>query len=157
MFGLYTKKDVETLVARLRGEYAAVLREQQAVTEAVKAENRDLAARLSALEGERAGVAEALIAAQKAGDALREEGGRDAENAGRELSLLISRCRALCDKLTAKYPDAEDVRAFSAFVDTLHASAEEEEEDHLDMDEVLAPKKPLDLAKLCKDLGLMEG
>ena len=30
------------------------------------------------------------------------------------------------------------------------------EEDSLDMEEVLAPKQPLDLAKLCKDLGLME-
>ena len=42
-------------------------------------------------------------------------------------------------------------------MDTLHgAVAEEEEEDTLDMDEVLAPKQPLDLGKLCKDLGLME-
>ena len=36
------------------------------------------------------------------------------------------------------------------------AASEEEEEDVLDMDEVLAPKKPLDLGRLCKDLGLME-
>ena len=55
----------------------------------------------------------------------------------------------------AKYPDAEDVKAFSDFVEALQSEASEEE-DVLDMDEVLAPKYPLDLGKLCKELGLME-
>ena len=42
-------------------------------------------------------------------------------------------------------------------METLRGAADEEdEEDTLDMDEVLAPKQPLDLGKLCKDLGLME-
>ena len=50
-----------------------------------------------------------------------------------------------------------DVQAFSAFVERLRDAADEEdEEDTPDMDEVLAPKQPLDLGKLCKDLGLME-
>ena len=43
MFGMYTKKDVEKLVRRLREEYSAVLKEQQAAAEAIKAENRALA------------------------------------------------------------------------------------------------------------------
>ena len=56
-----------------------------------------------------------------------------------------------------KYPDEEDTRAFAAFVESLTGAFGGEEEDGvLDMDEVLAPKQPLDLGKLCKDLGLME-
>ena len=155
MFGMYSKRDVEKLVHRLREEYAAVLREQQETAEAIKNENRVLAARVSELEAERGNVAEALIGATKEGERLREERSREAENANKE--LLISKCRILSQTLLSKYPDADDVQAFSAFVETLRSAADEEdEEDTLDMDEVLAPKQPLDLGKLCKDLGLME-
>ena len=116
-----------------------------------------LAARVSELEAERGNVAEALIGATKEGERLREERSREAENANKELMLLISKCRILSQTLLSKYPDADDVQAFSAFVETLRGAADEEdEEDTLDMDEVLAPKQPLDLGKLCKDLGLME-
>lgn len=154
---MYSKRDVEKLVHRLREEYAAVLREQQETAEAIKNENRVLAARVSELEAERGNVAEALIGATKEGERLREERSREAENANKELMLLISKCRILSQMLLSKYPDADDVQAFSAFVETLRGAADEEdEEDTLDMDEVLAPKQPLDLGKLCKDLGLME-
>lgn len=157
MFGLYTKRDVEKLVRRLREEYSAVLGQQQAAAEAIKAENCTLAARVSELEAERSGVSQALIGAEKERERIREESAREAENGAKELSLLIAKCRLLSQTLAAKYPDADDVRAFSAFVETLRgAAAEEEEETTLDMDEVLAPKQPLDLGKLCKDLGLME-
>ena len=157
MFGLYSKRDVEKLVARLREEYSSVLKEQQRAAEALKEENRTLSARLSELEAERANVAEALIGASREGDRLREEQKSAAENAGRELALLTQKCRLLSQTLAAKYSDAEDVRAFSAFVETLRSAAgEEDEEPSIDMDEVLAPKQPLDLGKLCKDLGLME-
>lgn len=154
---MYSKRDVEKLVRRLREEYAAVLREQQEIAEAIKEENRTLAARVSELEAERGNVAEALIGATKEGERLREEQSREAENANKELTLLISKCRILSQTLLAKYPDADDVQAFSSFVETLRGAAgEEDEEDTLDMEEVLAPKQPLDLGKLCKDLGLME-
>lgn len=154
---MYSKRDVEKLVRRLREEYAAVLREQQESAEAIKEENRTLAARVSELEAERGNVAEALIGATKEGERLREEQSREAENANKELTLLISKCRILSQTLLAKYPDADDVQAFSSFVETLRGAAgEEDEEDTLDMEEVLAPKQPLDLGKLCKDLGLME-
>ena len=148
MFGLYTKRDVEKLVRRLREEYSAVLGQQQAAAEAIKAENRTLAARVSELEAERSGVSQALIGAEKERERIREESAREAENGAKELSLLIAKCRLLSQTLAAKYPEADDVRAFSAFVETLRGA--------LDMDEVLAPKQPLDLGKLCKDLGLME-
>ena len=36
MFGLYSKRDVEKLVARLRAEYAAALKEQQAAAQAAQ-------------------------------------------------------------------------------------------------------------------------
>lgn len=155
MLGLYSKKDVEKLVDRLREEYEEALRTQRQAAEELKEENRNLAARVSQLEAERATVADALIDAVKAGERIRKESEDAAANGGKELSLLIAKCRLLSGNLMAKYPDAEDVKAFSDFVDALQSEASEEE-DVLDMDEVLAPKYPLDLGKLCKELGLME-
>ena len=155
MLGLYSKKDVEKLVDRLREEYEEALRTQRQAAEELKEENRNLAARVSQLEAERATVADALIDAVKAGERIRKESEEAAANGGKELSLLIAKCRLLSGNLMAKYPDAEDVKAFSDFVEALQSEASEEE-DVLDMDEVLAPKYPLDLGKLCKELGLME-
>lgn len=157
MFGLYTKRDVQMLVRRLRDEYDAALKEQKAASEELKAENRALSARVSELEGERGSVSEALVHAVKEGERIKEEGSRAAENGQKEFALLAEKCRLFLAKLMQKYPDEEDTQAFAAFVESLSSAlGEEEEESGLDMDEVLAPKQPLDLGKLCKDLGLME-
>lgn len=157
MFGLYTKRDVQMLVRRLRDEYDAALKEQKAASEELKTENRALSARVSELEGERGSVSEALVHAVKEGERIKEEGSRAAENGQKEFALLAEKCRLFLAKLMQKYPDEEDTQAFAAFVESLSgALGEEEEESGLDMDEVLAPKQPLDLGKLCKDLGLME-
>lgn len=157
MFGLYTKRDVQMLVRRLRDEYDAALKEQKTASEELKAENRALSARVSELEGERGSVSEALVHAVKEGERIKEEGSRAAENGQKEFALLAEKCRLFLAKLMQKYPDEEDTQAFAAFVESLSgALGEEEEESGLDMDEVLAPKQPLDLGKLCKDLGLME-
>ena len=157
MFGLYTKRDVQMLVRRLRDEYDAALKEQKAASEELKAENRALSARVSELEGERGSVSEALVHAVKEGERIKEEGSRAAENGQKEFALLAEKCRLFLAKLMQKYPDEVDTQAFAAFVESLSgALGEEEEESGLDMDEVLAPKQPLDLGKLCKDLGLME-
>ena len=155
MLGLYSKEDVEKLVDRLREEYEEALRTQRQAAEELKEENRNLAARVSQLQAERATVADALIDAVKAGERIRKESEEAAANGGKELSLLIAKCRLLSGNLMAKYPDAEDVKAFSDFVEALQSEASEEEEG-LDMEEVLAPKYPLDLAKLCKELELMD-
>ena len=157
MFGLYTKRYVQMLVRRLRDEYDAALKEQKTASEELKAENRALSARVSELEGERGSVSEALVHAVKEGERIKEEGSRAAENGQKEFALLAEKCRLFLAKLMQKYPDEEDTQAFAAFVESLSgALGEEEEESGLDMDEVLAPKQPLDLGKLCKDLGLME-
>ena len=155
MLGLYSKKDVEKLVDRLREEYEEALRTQRQAAEKLKEENPNLGPRVTQLEAERATFADALIDAVKAGERIRKESEDAAANGGKELSLLIAKCRLLSGNLMAKYPDAEDVKAFSDFVEALQSEASEEE-DVLDMDEVLAPKYPLDLGKLCKELGLME-
>ncbi len=157
MFGLYSKRDVAALVRRLREEYDGALKAQQAAAEELRRENRTLAARVSELEAERGSVADALVHAVADGKRIREESVRAAENGSKETALLIEKCRLLLAKLMQKYPDEEDTAAFAAFVESLDAAlGEGGEEDGLDMEEVLAPKKPLDLGKLCKDLGLME-
>ena len=121
MLGLYSKKDVEKLVDRLREEYEEALRTQRQAAEELKEENRNLAARVSQLEAERATVADALIDAVKAGERIRKESEDAAANGGKELSLLIAKCRLLSGNLLAKYPDAEDVKAFSDFVEALQS------------------------------------
>ena len=92
------------------------------------------------------------------GERIKRESAAAAENERRELVLLAEKCRLLSDRLLKKYPDGEDVAAFASFVDELHLSLgeETEEESGFNMDDVLAPKEPLDLGKLCKELGLME-
>ncbi len=158
MFGLYTEKDVKRLVSRLREEYDDVLATQKNTTEELKEQNRVLRARVLELENERGSVSEAIVKAVAEGERIKRESAAAAENERRELVLLAEKCRLLSDRLLKKYPDGEDVAAFASFVDELHLSLgeETEEESGFNMDDVLAPKEPLDLGKLCKELGLME-
>ena len=157
MFRLFNEKDVKKLVLRLKEEYDGVLARQRAAAEELKEENRKLRARVLELEGERGSVGEAIISAQKAGARIREESAREAENERKELALLAEKCRLMLDRLQKKYPDEEDVAAFQAFTDELETRLGGGSEDYVfDMEEVLSPKQPLDLEKLCKDLGLME-
>ena len=71
---------------------------------------------------------------------------------------LAEKCRLLLDRLLAKYPDEEDTRDFEAFTTELRQQLGEDigDENGFNMDDVLAPKEPLDLEKLCKELDLME-
>ncbi len=157
MLRRYSAKEVRALVARLKEEYDAVLKRQREVTEEIRADNRRLRARLSVLEGQKGEVSEALMRAVQEGERIKKEGSEQAESDRRELRLLADKCRLFLDKLSAKYPDEEDVKDFQAFTHTLYVYlGEEEPEDVFDMDEVLNPKYPLDLSKLCKELGLMD-
>lgn len=154
---LYTGKRVKRLIARLKEEYETALNEQLGAAARLKEENRTLRARLLVLEEERANVADALVLAAKEGDRLSAERARAAENENRELLLLADKCRLLSDRLQEKYPDREDVAEFSAFTaQLLKELGEEEAPSGFNMDDVIAPKYPLDLGKLCKEMGVME-
>lgn len=159
MFGLYTEKDVKKLVRRLREEYEEVLARRKTVEDELKERNRVLEARLLELEGERQNVAEALVHAVAEGERIKQECRGSLGNEQRELVLLGEKCRMLSEKLLAKYPDEEDVRAYAAYVEKLREGLGEEEpegESGFNMDDVLNPKQPLDLGKLCRELDLME-
>lgn len=158
MFKLFSEKDVKKLVLRLKTEYDEVLIKQHALAEELKEENRNLRARLSQLERERGDVSSALVRAVREGERVKAEGLEAAENERRELKLLAEKCRLLLDRLLAKYPDEEDTRDFEAFTTELRQQLGEDigEESGFNMDDVLAPKEPLDLEKLCKELDLME-
>ena len=156
MFRLFNEKDVKKLVLRLKEEYEGVLARQRAAAEDLKEENRRLRARILELEGERGSVGEALVSAQKEGERIRAESARETENERKELALLSEKCRLMLDRLQKKYPDEEDVAAFAAFNEELKSRLGGEPEEYVfDMDEVISPKEPLDLEKLCRDLGLM--
>lgn len=156
MFKLYSEKSVRALVARLKEEYDGVVRAQKEAVSELKEENRTLRARLIELEGERGNVSSAMLRAEAEGERIRKESALEAEQERKELALLAEKCRLLCDRLLQKYPDEEDVKDFEAFREALSARLGQQEEPAFDMDAVLAPKEPLDLGKLCKDLGLME-
>ncbi len=157
MFRLFNEKDVKKLVLRLKEEYEDVLARQRVAAEELKAENRRLRARVLELEAERGSVGEALVSAQKEGARIRAESAAEAENERKELALLSEKCRLMLDRLQKKYPDEEDVAAFQAFQEELNARLGGESEEYVfDMDEVISPKQPLDLEKLCRELGLME-
>lgn len=158
MFGLYTQKDVRRLVQRIRQEYEGAIEQQKRMAEELKEQNRILAARVSELENERKSVADALILAVSEGERVKRENSVSADNERKELLLLSEKCRLLSEKLSAEYPDKEDVAAFAEFVQSLRERLGEsgEGESGFNMDDVLAPKEPLDLGKLCRDLGLME-
>lgn len=158
MFKLYRERDVKALVARLKAEYDGVLQSVREMAEELKAENRSLRARISVLEGERSDVSEALLVAVREGERVKKESVEISAGERKELMLLAEKCRLLADRLNEKYPDEEDVSDFTAFTAELkkQLGEEEEEESGFNMDDVLAPKEPLDLEKLCKDLGVME-
>ena len=158
MFKLFSEKDVKKLVLRLKTEYNEVLIKQHALADELKEENRNLRARLSQLERERGDVSSALVRAVREGERVKAEGLEAAENERRELKLLAEKCRLLLDRLLAKYPDEEDTRDFEAFTTELRQQLGEDigDENGFNMDDVLAPKEPLDLEKLCKELDLME-
>lgn len=159
MFGRYSEKDVKALVQRLKEEYEKALLRQRELTEEVKEENRLLRARVSVLESQRGEVSSALMRAVAEGERIKQEGAAQAESERKELLLLAEKCRLLSDRLSLKYPDEEDCADFQVFTDALRAhlgEKTEEEENGFRMEDVLDPKEPLDLEKLCRELGLME-
>lgn len=157
MFGLYSKKDMQRLASRLKEEYTAALNAQRTAVRELKEQNRTLAARVAELENERQEVAGAMLRVEKEGARLKQECERSGENERREFALLAEKCRLLSERMLKKYPDEEDSAAFAAFNDELTARLSgAEEENGFNMDDVLAPKQPLDLGKLCRELGLME-
>lgn len=156
MLKLYSEKDVVTLVKRLKEEYDGALRSHREKEAALTEENRDLCARVAELEGERSGALAAFAAAEREREKIKHEGAQTVEGERRELALLIQKCRRMLDMLRTKYPDEEDTAAFSAFCNELGISPAAEEESGFDLEEVTSPKGPLDLGKLCRELGLME-
>lgn len=159
MFGLYSEKDVKALVQRLKEEYEGAIRRQKELTEEIKEENRLLRARNSVLEAQRGEVSSALMRAVAEGERIKQEGAAQAESERKELLLLAEKCRLLCDRLSLKYPDEEDCADFKVFTDALRThlgEAVEDEESGFRLEDVLDPKEPLDLEKLCREMGLME-
>ena len=78
MFGRYGKRDVQALVDRIRGECDEALKRCREEAEALKEENRTLAARVSELEAARGNVATALVHAVEEGERIKAESARAA-------------------------------------------------------------------------------
>ena len=156
MLGLYTNRDVQKLVRRLREEYDEVIKQQREAVAQIKEQNRVLLARVSQLETERRSVSDALIHAVEEGERIKQECALETQNERNELALLMEKCRTLSEKQGGEN-GAEDEEAYSEFLHRMHeAIGENAGAQPFDMDEVLSPKEPLNLEQLCMDLGLME-
>ena len=155
LFKLYSEKDVRGLITRLKQEYDEAINRHLEAEAALKEENRTLQARVLELENERSGALAAFQAAARERREQSEEAERVLENDRRELALLKEKCRLMLDTLQKKYPDGEDTRMLAAFYDGLDAAPPEEETGFC-LEDVTAPKGPLDLKKLCLELGLTE-
>ncbi len=155
---LYSGRRVKKLAARIQNEYGALLAQKDEELARIKEENTALKARNLVLEEERGEIAEALILAKKAGDTRSSEQMQEREVERREFSLLADRCRSLLDMLREKYPDREETAMLARYTEELRRGLGEEDDapTGFNMDDVIAPKQPLDLAKLCRGLGLME-
>ena len=156
LFNLYTRKDVRRLIALVRSEYEESGQKQREAAEELKEENRTLKARVLALENEREGAISAFSAAEKERENIRKEGEKTLESDRRELVLLKQKCRLMLENLQRKYPDEEDTRMLRAFLDGLGETPQDDEETGFNLEDVTAPKGPLDLKQLCLDLGLTE-
>ena len=157
LFNRYSEREVKALVHKLKEEYDGVVRSGREAFDELKEENLRLLARIAVLEKERENVRNALMNAEKAGDAIKKKVEAEAENKTRELTLLSEQCRLLLTRLNQKYPDEAEVKDFNAFCDALYEKLHlaPRSEGGFNMEEVLAPKQPLDLEKLCRELGLM--
>lgn len=157
MFRKYSEREVKALVQRLKEEYDGFVRTGREAYDELKEENARLLARISQLEKEREGVKDAIVGAEKAGEKIKETAAIEAENKSRELALLAEQCRVLLARLNEKFPDEAEVKDFNAFCDALYEKLNlpSESESGFNMEEVLAPKRPLDLGQLCRELGLM--
>lgn len=154
MLGLYTNRDVQKLVRRLREEYDDAMKQQKEVMAELKEQNRVLLARVSQLETERSSVSTAIVHAVAEGERIKRESKQEAENERKELALLAGKCRVL----SGQTPDAGDEAAYSEFLHRLHEKLDAApQREQFNMEDVLSPKGPLDLQQLCVDLGLMEG
>ncbi len=156
MFKRYSEKQIKSLVHKLKEEYEGVVRQGREAFDELKEENKELRARVALLEGERKEVAQAILDAEKAGEEIKKSRAAEAENESKELALLAEQSRLLLSRLMQKYPDEADVRDFNAFCDALYERLNAGREEEFDMNEVLAPRTPLDLESLCRDLGLMD-
>ena len=71
MLGLYTNRDVQKLVRRLREEYDDAIKQQKEVMTELKEQNRILLARVSQLETERSSVSTAIVHAVAEGERIK--------------------------------------------------------------------------------------
>lgn len=153
---LYSEGRVKKLVIRLKEEYDRALKSQREVSASLKEENRALKARVLLLEGERKEVADALVLAVKERKRAEAAAGQEEKNGQAELRLLAAKCRALAEHLLEKYPEEDGAATLLAHADDLSEEMGEPVSTGFNMEEVIAPKQPLDLAKLCRSLGVME-
>ncbi len=152
MLKFYSEKDVKRLTLRIKEEYEKALVVQRDEIKNLREKNRVLSARVSELECERGEVTSTLLRAKKEGAKLREEEALALQQERKELALLLEKYRNLLDEVAKKYPEVQEDCAYEAFL----AELKGEGETAFNIDEVLSPKTPLDLGKLCAELGLME-
>ncbi len=178
-----TQKETEKLIGGIREAYEAKIRQLNYRIENLNVENRNLRASLSELKGRENRVGKAIVDAEEKGEEIVRLYRMTAEAELKTLRLFAEKWKKLAESMLGVFPKEEAAR-YAGFADDLAALLgreeghfppptdggeekfdpkaiigkymEDEEETGFDLDEVLNPKGELDLAKLCRGLGLMD-
>lgn len=177
-----SQKETEKLIGGIREAYEAKIRQLNYRIENLNVENRNLRASLSELKGRENRVGKAIVDAEEKGEEIVRLYRMTAETELKTLRLFAEKWKKLAESMLGVFPK-EEAQRYAGFADDLAALLgkeeghflreeesdgqfdpkaiigkymEDEEETGFNLDDVLNPKGELDLAKLCRGLGLMD-
>ena len=179
-----SQKETEKLIGGIREAYEAKIRQLNYRIDSLNVENRNLRASLAELKNKESKVGRAIVSAEEKGEEIVRLYRMTAETELKTLRLFSEKWKKLAEQMIGVFPDKE-AEKYIEFADDLAALLgkeegyflapeaeereenfdpkaiigrymEDEEETGFNLDDVLNPKGELDLAKLCRGLGLMD-
>ncbi len=175
-----SQKETEKLIGGIREAYEAKIRQLNYRIDNLNVENRNLRASLAEMKGKEGKVGKAIVDAEEKGEEIVRLYRMTAETELKTLRLFADKWKKLAEQMIGVFPKTESDR-YIRFADELSSLLgkeethfapqeeeafdpkaiigkymEDEEEDGFNLDDVLNPKGELDLAKLCRGLGLMD-
>lgn len=180
-----SQQETEKLIGGIREAYEAKIRQLNYRIESLNTENRNLRASLAEYKNKESKVGKAIVHAEEKGEEIVRLYRMTAETELKTLKLFSEKWKKLAEEMLGVFPQGE-AEKYMAFADELAALLgkeeghflpweekqaqkeefdpkaiigrymEDEEETGFNLDDVLNPKGELDLAKLCRGLGLMD-
>lgn len=179
-----SQKETEKLIGGIREAYEAKIRQLNYRLDSLNVENRNLRASLAEYKNKENKVGKAIVDAEEKGEEIVRLYRMTAEAELKTLRLFSEKWKKLAEQMIGVFPKGE-AEKYIGFADDLAALLgreeghflpkeeekkeeefdpkaiigrymEDEEETGFNLDDVLNPKGELDLAALCRGLGLMD-